>query len=138
MRTNLPKVSKTLRLERTENMAGSGFPDVWALDRGTVTAIELKAVDFLPLRLNTSLIPSGDGLSVAQRNWHRDWNKHLGTSFIILAVGKGPALLQWAVQGWHCDELNHWPREAWDRLALPIEPRLPKFWLGLAKALAQR
>lgn len=116
-----------IRLERIENMVGSGFPDVWAICNGVVRPIELKAVERAPARITTRLIPSGEGLNVDQRNWHLDWRKHGGRSFIVLGLGSGAAAWHYVVSGSHGDQVNDWPQFNWCHNSL-AQGRGNEFW----------
>lgn len=107
-------VPKWVRLERLENAAGVGLPDVLALSLGRVTLCELKAVEALPVR-RTSRVLGAQGLSVAQRNWHMTWHQNGGRALIIIGAGVGRARQHVAVEGRHGDRINEMP---WDALLL--------------------
>ena len=127
MRHNL--TGRGILLERLENAVGTGRPDVDALCRGLFTPIELKAVDRTPARTTTKLMPSGDGLSVAQRNWHLAWRQHGGKSLIVIGVGSNIAL---GVEGEYADLVNDWSLETIARHAITAT------WSELAVRLGAR
>lgn len=78
-----------LRLERIENAAGTGIPDVLSLCAGFVVPCELKAQEAPPVRPTTPLLGAAKGLNIDQLNWHLDWYKHGGISLIIVGIGAG-------------------------------------------------
>lgn len=91
-----------LVLERMENVAAVGTPDVMAGCRGRITPVELKAVDAYPVRSATRVLGAA-GLSVDQRNWHLRW--HQQGCFTLVLVGVGSHDL-FAVPGSHADDVN--------------------------------
>lgn len=101
MRHNICRV--TVRLERIENAASDGIPDVLALAAGAVTFCELKQVAAAPKRPTTRLIPSGKGLRTSQLNWHMEWARHGGRSIIVVGLG---ANRLFCVLGALADEIN--------------------------------
>lgn len=80
-------------LHRIENIVGEGMPDVVACCRGTVTFVELKAIDVPPVRATTPLLSGKRGLSAAQLNWHHDWNKAGGATLIVIGIGQEIAVI---------------------------------------------
>lgn len=91
-----------LVLERMENVAAVGTPDVMAGCRGRITPVELKAVDAYPVRSATRVLGAA-GLSVDQRNWHLRW--HQQGCFTLVLVGVGSHDL-YALPGALHDEIN--------------------------------
>ena len=93
-------------LERIENLAGVGTPDVLATARATgrTSLVELKAVVALPTRLSTRVLGRA-GLSQVQKNWHLDFARAKGKAYIL--VGVGP-YRQFLVPGAHADSVNEW------------------------------
>jgi len=76
-----------MRMERIENIAGVGTPDVFLLsDRtGRLHPVELKQVEKWPTRITTRVL-GNEGLNQDQKNWHLDYNQRGGTSFILVGV----------------------------------------------------
>ena len=81
MRTN---VSNSVRLERIENLTGSGTPDVLAIWCGKVTWIENK-VGHWPKRMGTR-IQFKHPPTVEQCNWHLNWFQNGGTSYVLIGI----------------------------------------------------
>lgn len=102
MRSN---TSPATRLERLENTAGTGTPDVMALSAGVVTFCELKAVIELPRRKTTRVLGE-KGLSVAQKNWHMTWNQNNGRALVVVGIGQGQLRQHVAVWASHADHVN--------------------------------
>lgn len=94
------------RLERIENLAGVGTPDVLATARetGRTTLIELKAVVELPKRA-TSKVLGRAGLSQDQKNWHMDFVRAKGRAYILVGIGSHDQLL---IEGRWSDHVNDW------------------------------
>jgi len=74
-----------LRLERIENIVTTGMPDVLSTCKHTAF-VELKAVDEPPVRETTRVL-GAKGLSIDQRNWHLDFTRWGGCSYILIGVG---------------------------------------------------
>ena len=87
MRTNMRIHHYDVRMERIENLMGAGMPDVVLLAQGNIHFAELKAVEAAPVYPATPVLGTAKGLSVAQRNWHLEWNRHATTSVIVVGVG---------------------------------------------------
>ena len=100
------RLQAEFRLERIENLAGVGTPDVLATARATgrTTLIELKAVVELPKRA-TSKVLGRAGLSQDQKNWHMDFVRARGTAFILVGIGSHDQLL---IEGRWADHVNDW------------------------------
>ncbi len=106
MREKAKKLA-SVRLERVENLVNVGTPDVLALSRGIVTWCELKAIDEFPVRAATQVL-GAKGLSVAQRNWHKDWFASGGNSVVLIGVGPNVIL---GISGFFGDSVNAMCRE---------------------------
>ena len=76
-----------VRLERIENVVGTGRPDIDALSAGIFTPVELKAIEGWPVR-DTTAVLGRKGLSIDQRNWHMDWARYGGRSLVVVGVGQ--------------------------------------------------
>lgn len=100
------RLQEEFRLERIENLAGVGTPDVLATARATgrTTLIELKAVVELPKRA-TSKVLGRAGLSQDQKNWHMDFVRAKGQAFILVGIGSHDQLL---IEGRWADHVNDW------------------------------
>lgn len=122
LKTNLGSL---LYLERIENLVGAGIPDLLVCWQGVVVFAELKAIECMPAR-RTSKVLGSKGLSVDQKNWHRDWNKHGGTSVVLISVGSKNRRDIYAVRGSMGDQVNDMTVEEmesfkvrdWDHLAM--------------------
>jgi hypothetical protein len=106
MRKNVSQFG--IHLERIENSAGTGMPDVLAICNGIVTWIELKAVEEFPARETTPLLGKSKGLNQAQKNWHKNWDRCGGNSLIVIGVG---SLKFFAINGSCCDSINEMTSE---------------------------
>lgn len=95
-----------LRLERVENVVAVGMPDVLSLGAGAVTWVELKSVPSHPVRPSTPVL-GNRGLSVEQRNWHLDWMRWGGKSYVLVGVGTSLYL----ISGDAADIVNTFNRE---------------------------
>jgi len=98
-------LSGSVRMERVENLVSVGRPDVDCLVDGFFTPVELKSVCRLPARRFTAVLGDKDGLSIDQRNWHLDWQRHGGKSLIIIGVADLTNRL-YAVPGKYHDDVN--------------------------------
>lgn len=94
-----------VRLERIENVVANGTADVFALAGGVVTPLELKSVDAFPARATTRVL-GAEGLSRDQRNWHSDWQRWGGRSFVVISVGSHELFV---ISGGLCDVVNEMP-----------------------------
>ena len=91
-----------VRLERIENIVTNGMPDVLATCNH-VAFVELKAVEAPPVREMTRVL--GDkGLSIEQRNWHLDFARWGGCSYILIGVGIEHLFM---INGRRADEVNN-------------------------------
>lgn len=71
--------------------------------------VELKVNDVPPVRATTPLLGLAHGLSPEQRNWHMDWRRHGGTSFIMIGTGIGATARQFLLPGFLHDDVNDMP-----------------------------
>ena len=115
-----------VRLERIENLAGVGIPDVLVLAQGNVTLVELKVVERFPARPDTRVL-GGKGLSQDQKNWHVDWHGWGGKSFIV--VGVGTANL-YAVPGRLADDVNSYTKKQLDFFAVTWDTLITELRTG--------
>ena len=92
-----------IRLERVENMVTVGMPDVISLVESSVCWVELKAVVDYPARATTPVLGDKKGLSREQRNWHHDWWRWGGVSFVLIGVGSHDLYL---IRGKFADQIN--------------------------------
>jgi hypothetical protein len=99
-KANLPR---EIRLERIENVVGSGTPDLHAIYRGRTTWIELKAIEDIPARMDTQLLDSNHRPSIEQRNWHLDYTQHGGRSLVVIGIGPRAII---AIEAAWIDELS--------------------------------
>lgn len=132
-----------IRLERIENAAGSGTPDVLAIykgrpavtviQRGRVTWIENKVIDF-PKR-EGGRIQFLHPPTIDQRNWHIDWQQCFGNSIFLISVKESSGLF--AVSGVYADDILAFTVNRlagfevdWDRLADGLRGRVKNFGMG--------
>ena len=95
-----------IRLERIENAAGEGIPDVLSISAGKVRPIELKT-NIRPARASTPLLGKAKGLRLSQRNWHLDWRNFGGTSLIVIGIHGED--YYFCIDGRHADNINPAP-----------------------------
>lgn len=101
MRRNLPR---ELWLQRVENVAGDGMPDVYVGFSGKW--VELKAPSKIPKRETTPLL-GAEGLRPSQVNWllqHR--NSCAPIAFILIRTIENELLL---IHGMHAKIINELP-----------------------------
>jgi hypothetical protein len=110
-------LGKQLSLQRIENIAGTGMPDIVALGsygstltkqrrRARTTFVELKAQEDPPVRATTPALGTKKGLSIDQRNWHLAWAQCGGVSLVVIGVGCGQRRKVFAVPGALADNVN--------------------------------
>lgn len=92
-------------MERVENLVNEGTPDVSmaTMHLGGFWT-ELKAQDVLPERA-TSKVLGSKGLNPHQKNWHLDWRRNGGRSFILVGIEQREFLL---LGGIDHDSVNDW------------------------------
>ncbi len=98
-----------IRLERVENIVTVGMPDVISLVEASVCWVELKAVEDYPARASTQVLGDKRGLSREQRNWHLDWARWGGVSFVLIGVGSRDLYL---IHGALADQINAMNKQA--------------------------
>lgn len=103
-----------LRLERVENIVTVGMPDVLSLSKGAVAWVELKSALVYPAR-NTTAVLGNKGLSIEQRNWHNDWARWGGKSYLLVGVASTDVYL---IGGQQSDAVNTFTREELEKHAL--------------------
>jgi len=91
-----------VRLERIENIVTSGMPDVLSTC-DHVAFVELKAVVSPPVRDTTRLLGE-KGLSIEQRNWHLDFARWGGCSYVLIGIGVSHLFM---ISGRHADLINY-------------------------------
>lgn len=121
MRNNMRIAHYDVRMERIENLMGAGMPDVVLLAKGNIRFAELKAVEAAPVYSATPLLGTAKGLSVAQRNWHIEWNRDAINSVIVVGVGSTEVYF---LSGRRADALNQMT------LAQMQAATLAKSWVG--------
>lgn len=70
-------------LQRIENVAGDGIPDVMVISGGVVSFVELKAPS-RPARARTPLLGASEGLRKSQINWHLKAASENARSFVLI------------------------------------------------------
>lgn len=109
-------LGKKLLLQRIENLAGVGMPDLVTLGSrptgqgarriGTTTFVELKAQESPPVRESTPVLGAKKGLSTEQRNWHIAWSARGGFGLVLIGVGAGATRKIFALRSEHADTIN--------------------------------
>lgn len=89
-------------LERVENSAANGHPDVEATWHNVHTVVELKMVAGFPARPMTPVLGNQKGLNKYQLNWWLEANKFNRRGIIVVGVG----LLTLAIDGKHSETIN--------------------------------
>lgn len=92
------------KMWRVENAVFVGMPDVITVDGGRTSWVELKAPK-MPARPTTRVLGSSDHpLSREQINFHLDWTREGGRSWILIRCR--PDLQLFLVEGALADEVN--------------------------------
>lgn len=105
LRRNCPQ---NILLERIENLVETGTPDFHLVSRRGVAWVELKAIESPPKRATTPLL--GDkGCNPSQINWHLNYARFGGISYILIGVGKMHHRTFFAVDGCHAPIINKLP-----------------------------
>lgn len=89
------------RIERIENIAGVGTPDVNYCIDGVEGWIELKS-PIEPLRFNSKLFADNHKLNLSQRNWFLRQRNAGGRAYILIATDKRWML----IDGKYADIIN--------------------------------
>ena len=80
-----------LFLQRIENSAGVGNPDVMGLYKGKYFFVELKDCK-LPKKETT---PLAIKVRPSQVDWHNDWQRAGGLSYFLIQAGNEKYLVEW-------------------------------------------
>lgn len=99
LRKNMPK--RMDRLERIENVAGTGTPDVNFCSEGVECWIEMKS-SIEPRRNKSLLFASNHKLSQVQKNWFLQQRNAGGRCYILIATDKRWML----IDGKYADGIN--------------------------------
>lgn len=128
-RTN---IGAKVRLERIENMLGSGTPDVLAIGSSRVTWIENKIADW-PVHAETR-IQFLHPPTIHQRNWHLMWKQNGGHSIFLVGNGDGSSAKVFAVGARFADEIIGFKRSMlerfetnWGELAAALHGKIKKY-----------
>ncbi len=114
-------------LERVENIASDGMPDVYVQISMVATWVELKTPN-APKRVTTRVL-GDEGLRQSQKNWHvRAFRLSLPTWILIRERRTGR---MWLVAGEHADEINDMTAAELDTVASAI------MWTGIFQVLRQ-
>jgi len=89
------------RLERIENLAGSGTPDVNFCSNGTECWVEMKSPQE-PKRETSQLFGGRHKLSQAQMNWFLRQRNAKGKAYVLIITDKRMLL----IDGQHADDIN--------------------------------
>ena len=121
------------RLDRIENLVGTGYPDVNGCINGNEFWIENKAPSE-PKRKTTPLFGSNHRLSVEQRNWFLRQRRAGGKGYIYIETESKRLL----ISGRHADEINE--ATLLELIAMSTwqsdRPTKPKEWGALRAILA--
>ena len=90
------------RVNRVENVAMVGMPDVSCCGNAKEFWLELKVVESVPTRPTTPLLGNSHGLSQDQMNWHLSQRQAGGDSYIYIECPAYRIL----VRGELADEVN--------------------------------
>lgn len=114
-----PSPLAPILVERVENMATDGMPDVRAhVQGGSESWIELKAVNGWPARSTTPVL-GREGLRLAQENWiHRHVVQFGGRALILVGVGRGAGRVLYGIEGAHAMDVNFLTQEQMARAAV--------------------
>jgi hypothetical protein len=129
-RSNLPP---WLYLERLENIVAPGTPDVVALaTRGVMVTsfVELKATECWPARDDTPVLGNGKGLNADQVNWHINWTRRGGDSWILIGVGVKAERQLFLFSGLIAREINQMSKRA-------LLAARPETWQSIALRLSE-
>lgn len=99
LRKNMPK--RMDRLERIENVAGTGTPDINFCSEGVECWIEMKSSKE-PMRTKSLLFASNHKLSQVQKNWFLQQRNAGGRCYILIATDKRWML----IDGKYADGIN--------------------------------
>lgn len=116
--------ARGLSLQRIENMVKVGMPDVLSIADSVVTFVENKAAYTLPygVKIRGKIHP----VSIEQMNWHLDWHKNGGLSYILIFVGRTE---QFLVEGKYADVVNDMTRATLEAVCIAND------WEGIIRCL---
>lgn len=119
---------KKVWLQRVENIAVDGMPDVYCVGRSTATAswIELKAPAKMPKRRSTRILGT-EGLLVAQVGWHLKAHSTSVPSYILIRDEMRSLYL---IRGQHAESINEMSKSALRTYSLADS------WPGIFEILA--
>ena len=101
------RAPKDFWLQRVENLAGEGMPDVYVSRLSGGPWVELKAAK-LPKRATTKVM-GDDGVRTSQRNWHMKAATKGIRSYILLRIDHPDHLrLPLLFHGTWADDINEW------------------------------
>ena len=84
------KMKHPLHMERVENSAGAGIPDVIGCYRAVPFFLELKYCKKAPVRLTTKVRFE---VRPSQWSWHDSWYRAGGESWFLIQIGAGRYLV---------------------------------------------
>lgn len=124
MKRNLPS---SLWLQRVENLAGDGMPDVYV--GATGAWVELKAPSKIPVRASTPLL-GAEGLRTSQLNWFlkNTAAEHAPPAFILIRSIAGELLM---IRGDVAADVNKMSLAELRVIAAEVD------WPGIARRLAR-
>ena len=132
-RANVPFIGD--RVDRIENLVGSGFPDVNVCIGGVESWIEIKAPTE-PRRAGTPLFGSNHKLSLEQRNWFLRQHQAGGIGNIYIETQQRRML----ISGRHADLVNSLTTQQLVMWSIwhATRPTKGESWSALRAALAKR
>ena len=122
------------RMERIENIAGTGTPDVNFCSMGVECWIEMKS-SIEPKRATSSLLKSNHKLSQTQKNWFLQQRCAGGRGYIMIATNKRWML----IDSEYADDINKmtigqlWNAALWGWM----RPVTKEQWAGLRTILTE-
>jgi len=124
MKRNLPS---SLWLQRVENLAGDGMPDVYV--GATGAWVELKAPSKIPVRASTPLL-GAEGLRTSQLNWFlkNTVAEHAPPAFVLIRTIAGELLM---IRGDVAADVNKMSLAELRVIAAEVD------WPGIARRLAR-
>lgn len=130
LRKNMPQHKD--RLERIENVAGTGTPDINFCSCGVECWIEMKS-SVEPKRLTSLLFASNPKLSQVQKNWFLQQRNAGGRCYILIATDKRWML----IAGKYADDINKLTVHQLYDIAIwkVMRPVLPSEWKNLRSIL---
>lgn len=119
--------ARGLWLQRVENMAKVGMPDVVSIADSAVAWVENKAAYTFPpgVKLRGKIHP----VSIEQMNWHLEWYKNGGQSYVLIFVGSNE---QFLVEGKYADLVNDMTRPMLEATCIARD------WEGIIRCLKNK